>query len=253
GKTAPCAYSQKEGSGCQIVQSATHSLQSSTMEKVLLLMAVIATCCAAPQDLSGKIFIFPKETATDHVKLLTSKTQFQAVTSCLRYFTDITRGYTIFSMSTRSHINAYVIYKFGPTSMRILAQDATADFLMLPTPVNKWASICATWTSETGLTQVWMDGQPSSKRLIHQGSPISGTPMIILGQEQDSYGAGFDLKQSFVGMISDVHMWDYVLSPCELRDYAGSTSFSPGNVLNWRAMEFVIVGKVLVEQKQGLC
>lgn len=153
-------------------------------------------------------------------------------------------------MSTGSRINAYGIFKLGETSMRMLTQDANTDFVMGPTPVNKWVSICATWTSETGLTQVWMDGQPSSRRLSHEGIPKSETPIIILGQEQDTYGGGFDLKQSFVGMISDVHMWDYVLSPCDLRRYANDEYFTPGNMLNWRAMEFEIVGKVFAEPKQ---
>ncbi|KAG7248578.1 hypothetical protein CRUP_008093, partial [Coryphaenoides rupestris] len=37
--------------------------------------------------------------------------------------------------------------------------------------------------------------------------------------EQDSHGGGFDAQQTFIGMISDVHMWDFVLSPCEMQRY----------------------------------
>ena len=36
-------------------------------------------------DLSGKMLTFPKETDTDHVKLMTPKTRFQAVTACVRF------------------------------------------------------------------------------------------------------------------------------------------------------------------------
>ncbi|CAL8247224.1 unnamed protein product [Lota lota] len=223
------------------------------MEKVLLLMGVFTACCAFPQDLSGKMFTFPKETNTAHVKLLTSKTEFKAVTACVRSFTDISRDYGIFSLATRSRINAFGIFKLGATSIRMLAQDASADFLQLYIPLNKWVSICGTWSSETGLTQVWLDGQPSSRRFINQGMQINEEPITILGQEQDAYGGGFDLSQSFVGMMSDVHMWDYVLSPCELGRYANDLNFIPGNVLNWRAMEFQIIGNVLEENKQDLC
>ena len=38
-------------------------------------------------------------------------------------------------------------------------------------------------------------------------------------QEQDSHGGGFDINQSFVDMMSDVHMWDSTLSPCEIQSY----------------------------------
>ncbi|KAL3060279.1 hypothetical protein OYC64_014775 [Pagothenia borchgrevinki] len=82
------------------------------------------------------------------------------------------------------------------------------------------------------------------------GSSISGPIIIVLGQDQDSHGGGFDIKQSFVGMMSDVHMWDHVLSPCEIQNYVHHLNFPPGNVLNWNELEFQIIGRVLIEDKQ---
>ncbi|CAL8360820.1 unnamed protein product [Arctogadus glacialis] len=143
------------------------------MEKVILLMAVFTTCCSIPQDLSGKMLTFPKETDTDHVKLMTPKTRFQAVTACVRSFTDITRDYAIFSLATRAHINAFGIFKLEATSIRMLVQDAVADFPELSIPLNK--------------------------------------------------------------------------------RYANNRNFTPGNVLNWRAMEFQKIGKVQEEDNQDQC
>lgn len=79
--------------------------------------------------------------------------------------------------------------------------------------------------------------------------------MHLIGtlQEQDSHGGGFDLKQSFVGMMSDVHMWDYVLSPCEIHNYMDDLNYTPGNVLNWRALEFQIRDTVITEDKIKNC
>lgn len=56
-------------------------------------------------------------------------------------------------------------------------------------------------------------------------------------------------------MMSDVHMWNYILSPCEIQKYVDEQNFTPGNVLNWGALEFEIVGidKVLIENKQMTC
>jgi len=34
---------------------------------------------------------------------------------------------------------------------------------------------------------------------------------ILLAQEQDSPGGGFGAIQSFIGMLADVNVWDYVL------------------------------------------
>ena len=130
----------------------------------------------------------------------------------------------IFSLATRSHANAFGIFKVGQTSIKTLSQDASADF-RLSIPMNKWVSICTTWTSETRLTQVWLNGQPSTRKCVHKGLPITSPDITTLGQ--DTVGGGFDVKKSFAGMISDVHMWDYVLSPCQLKRYANDLYFTP--------------------------
>uniref|UniRef100_A0A8C9XYN8 Pentraxin (PTX) domain-containing protein n=1 Tax=Sander lucioperca TaxID=283035 RepID=A0A8C9XYN8_SANLU len=92
----------------------------------------------------------------------------------------------------------------------------------------------------------------SYRKFISSGSNISGPIIIVLGQEQDTHGGGFDIKQSFVGMMSDVHLWDHILSPCEIQNYMHHLNFAPGNVLNWRALEFQTTGRVLIEDKQEI-
>lgn len=54
-------------------------------------------------------------------------------------------------------------------------------------------------------------------------------------------------------MMSDVNMWDYILSPCEIHNYVDEAGFTPGNVLNWKALDFQITGKVLIEDKIVRC
>lgn len=76
---------------------------------------------------------------------------------------------------------------------------------------------------------------------------------MFFQQEQDSHGGGFDINQSFVGMLSDVHMWDYVLSACEIQKYVDERNFTPGNVLNWAALDYQIIEKVMVENKAMVC
>ena len=56
-----------------------------------------------------------------------------------------------------------------------------------------------------------------------------------------------------MGMLSNVHMWDYVISPCEIQNYMEDLSFTPGNVLNWGALEFQAIGTVLIEDEQKSC
>ncbi|KAL7393308.1 hypothetical protein ABVT39_009220 [Epinephelus coioides] len=216
----------------------------------LLLLVMLTACAAMPQDLSGKMLTFPEQTNTANVRLITSAQNFSAVTVCLRSFTDLNRAHALFSLATSSVHNAFLIFKNAEV-IELYVQDRRANFAADDYKLNMWQSVCSTWDYTSGLGQLWLDGKPSIRKFI--GGSRIGTPIIILGQEQDSPGGGFDADQSFVGMISDVHMWDYALSTCEIKHYVEYLNFTPGNVLNWRALEFVTNGRVLIEDQQMAC
>ncbi|XP_071373092.1 jeltraxin-like [Centroberyx affinis] len=197
------------------------------------------------------MFTFPQQTDSAHVRLETSREEFSAVTDCFRSFTDLSRDHTLFSLAMPSAANDFLIYKKAAADViELSVRDSFVDIGGQDYKLNMWHSVCATWDSQSGLGQLWMDGKPSSRRLISSGSNIRGKPIIILGQEQDSHGGQFDINQCFIGMMSDVHMWDYALSPCEIQRYVDDLNFTPGNVLNWRALQFQITGGVLLENKQ---
>ncbi|XP_070822872.1 mucosal pentraxin-like [Chaetodon trifascialis] len=221
---------------------------------VLLLLAMLTACAAVPQDLSGKMFTFPQETNTAHVRLTTSRQEFRAVTACLRFFTDLSRNYGLFSLATPSLANDFLIFKeAGNNETDVHINNQKVDFRGQNYNLNTWHSICSTWDSVSGLAQLWVNGKPSSRKFVSSGSKINGPIIIVLGQEQDSHGGGFDINQSFVGMMSDVHMWDRALTPCEIQNYMEHLSFTSGNVLSWRALEFQTIGRVLTEDKQLIC
>ncbi|XP_034084279.1 C-reactive protein-like [Gymnodraco acuticeps] len=219
----------------------------------LLVLLMLASCAASPQDLSGKMFTFPQQTNMARVTLTTSTVSFNAATVCHRSFTDLKRDHILFSMATQTNSNAFLVFWDSTNKeMEPHIKDAKKEYGGCDYKPGMWHSICSTWDSVTGLVQVWCDGRPSSRMFVTSG-PISGRTITILGQEQDSHGGGFDAKQSFVGMMSDVHMWDYTLSACEIQKYVDELNFTPGNVLNWSALDFQITGRVLTEDKQMTC
>ncbi|KAL7393894.1 hypothetical protein ABVT39_017447 [Epinephelus coioides] len=222
--------------------------------KFLLLLVILTVCDASPQDLSGKMFTFPQQTNTARVQITTPTNEFNAVTVCHRSFTDLKRDHILFSLATPTNSNAFLIF-WDETNKEIEPhiKDKKSEYGGQDYKPNMWHSVCTTWDSTSGLTQMWFDGQPTIRKFVSSGTSIRGSTIIILGQEQDSHGGGFDLKQSFVGMMSDVHMWDYVLSSCEIRKYMDELNFTPGNVVNWSALEYQITDRVLVENKQTTC
>ncbi|XP_059180443.1 C-reactive protein-like [Centropristis striata] len=219
-----------------------------------LLLLMLTACAAVPQDLSGKMFTFPEQTNTARVELMTPRDNFKAATVCLRFFTDLKRDHVLFSLATPSKYNDFLIFRHATKdAINVHIRSSSAAFAGHEYKLNMWHSLCSTWDSESGLVQLWFDGQPSIRKFNIAGSNIQGRTIIFLGQEQDSHGGAFELNQSFVGMLSDVHMWDFSLPSCEIQKYMEELNFRPGNVLNWSALEFKITSRVLLENKQTIC
>ncbi|KAJ8014569.1 hypothetical protein DPEC_G00041610 [Dallia pectoralis] len=224
------------------------------MDRLVLVSILITMCWAVPQDLSGKMFTFPKESDSEHVRLIPIEETYSSVTVCLRYFTDVKRTYSLFSMATPTATNDFLLFKMANGDMELTVRDVLSTYSGLPDIQNTWIALCGTWDSNTGLSQIWLNGKPSARKLGYSKKRVlNGKPIIILGQEQDSYGGTFDKGQSFIGQLSDVHMWNYVLSTCEIQRFTSNVNFSPGNILNWHSLEFTINGDVVVENKQNSC
>ncbi|KAM9783208.1 C-reactive protein-like [Neosynchiropus ocellatus] len=223
--------------------------------KLLLILGVLTTCLATPQDLTGKMFTFPRSGATSFVKLFASRTQFSALTLCQRFLTDLRRDYVYFSLATTKFSNGFMLlWDAKSKEIEVCTKDVTSIFNVPHMERNMWHSLCTTWESGSGLVLVWLDGQQSARKLGFSRAGYNDNAMItVLGQEQDSHGGSFDFNQSFTGMMSDVHMWNYVLSPGQIRAYTDARQFTPGNVINWKALEYQVFDRVLIEDKQARC
>ncbi|XP_030628151.1 serum amyloid P-component-like [Chanos chanos] len=203
-----------------------------------------------PHDLTGKVFTFPMESNQAYVTLTPNVERiFFHLSVCLRFFSDMQRAQSLFSLSVPTHVDALLLMKSNDF-YSVSVNNVIAKFWGLDNKPNVWNSACFTWDAGTGLTQLWINGNPSARKGIDPGGSILGTPKIILGQDQDIYGGGFHISETFVGMLSDVHMWDRVLTPTEILNYSNRAIFPPGNILNWGSLEYTRVHYVVVESHQ---
>uniref|UniRef100_A0A3B3YYA6 Pentraxin family member n=1 Tax=Poecilia mexicana TaxID=48701 RepID=A0A3B3YYA6_9TELE len=153
--------------------------------KVLLLLLMITACAALTQDLSGKMFTFPLETNRAYVKFNTSRRDFDAITVCLRSFTDLKRDHGLFSLSTPNNPNDFLIFWDNTNKeMEPHIKNKKVEYGGRDYKPNTWHSICITWDGTTGLTQLWFNGQPSVRKFTISGSNIGGPVNIIVGQVQ---------------------------------------------------------------------
>ncbi|KAL8184362.1 UNVERIFIED_CONTAM: hypothetical protein K2H54_015191 [Gekko kuhli] len=200
-------------------------------------------------DLERKAFVFPVASDTAHV-VLNAKIQrpLTSVTLCMRFYTDLTRGYSLFSYASTRNSNEILLYVENPGQYGFYLGPHSVIFNIPETLRTNLGGkhVCVSWESSTGLVELWLNGQPLVRKSLAKGHSIQPEASILLGQDQDSFGGGFDTSQSFLGEISDVYMWDRVLDPDEVV-LVGNNQALPGYLINWRSLSHTIKGYAIVK------
>lgn len=122
-------------------------------------------------------------------------------------------------------------------------------FFRLPEIGALQTHLCVAWDSNTGAANIFMDGKKSVTKIYKKGHRIPAGGTVLLGQDPDNYLGDFDAKQSFVGDIYDVNMWNYVLSDSTIRDVYERKGAPRGNVFDWESANLKLNGNVnLIQQ-----
>ncbi|XP_051914429.1 carbonic anhydrase 6 isoform X2 [Hippocampus zosterae] len=110
------------------------------------------------------------------------------------------------------------------------------EFVNLPYNVksDSWVNYCITWTSRTGGVELWVNGMVGERRYLKTGYTIIPGGLFILGNDQDGL-LGISNTDSFVGKLTDVNVWDYVLTTANIRNQMSceGNSTVQGNVFSW--------------------
>ncbi|CAN2391112.1 serum amyloid [Pristimantis euphronides] len=193
-------------------------------------------------DMKEKLFAFPKESSTSHVKLIPElRGPFGEATVCMRFHSDLTRHYSLFSLATDNNIdNAFLLYYYPGSMFSLSVNNNDRYYYPQDNDFTEWTSICAAWNSSVWVVQI--DGKVYKKNVMPNGQ-IKADASIIIGQEQDSYGGSFSASDSFVGEITDLNMWDKALTDGDMLDYFAGNEMN-GNVLNWNALNYTITEDV---------
>ncbi|XP_071970194.1 jeltraxin-like [Engystomops pustulosus] len=193
--------------------------------------------------------LFPEASNTNYVSLKPTEVVLNQITVCLRSYTDLTREHAIFSLATPYRDNAFLLYSYPPNNFSITINNEEIYFKVDP-DVNYWKTICVTWDSTNGLLQLWINNKRYPRRVTKTRSPIGPQMSVVLGQEQDSYGGGFDINQAFVGEMCDVNMWFSVLPETFIRVFLTDQFSYSGNMYNWNSENFTVYGPILVLKSQ---
>ncbi|KAM6194251.1 neuronal pentraxin-1 isoform 1-T2 [Sarcoramphus papa] len=187
---------------------------------------------------------FPLRTNYMYAKVKKSLPEMYAFSVCMWMKSNASPGMgTPFSYAVPGQANELVLIEWGNNPMEILINDKVAK---LPFVINdgKWHHICVTWTTRDGVWEAYQDGtQTGSGENLAPYHPIKPQGVLVLGQEQDTLGGGFDATQAFVGELAHFNVWDRKLSPGEVYSLATcSTKALSGNVIAWAEANIDIYG-----------
>ena len=115
---------------------------------------------------------------------------------------------------------------------------------------DAWQHLCLTWENTRGVTKLYKDGQFTEQVTNHatKNYALKAGGFLVLGQEQDSIGGGFDRNQTLHGRLASVNMWDKVLSESDIAAQYTNCSVPYGSLLNWCVFKNLTHGNVAVEE-----
>uniref|UniRef100_A0A8C3J9J3 C-reactive protein n=1 Tax=Calidris pygmaea TaxID=425635 RepID=A0A8C3J9J3_9CHAR len=186
------------------------------------------------------------ETKDSHMLVRAKPEQpLQNFTMCLWSYTDLTRPHSLFSYATKAQDNEILLFKPKPSEYRLYVGGKFVAF-QVPEGITANEHVCASWESTTGIVGFWLNGKPWPRKGLQRGYTVGAEAAIVLGQEQDTFGGGFDAQQSFVGEMSSVYMWDSGISTVEVRA-AMHDSPKKAPIFGWRNFPYKTVGEVYLK------
>ena len=201
-----------------------------------------------PADLYRKVFVF-REDPSDAYVLLQAQLERPMLnfTVCLRSYTDLTRPHSLFSYATKAQDNEILLFKPKPGEYRFYVGGKYVTF-RVPENRGEWEHVCASWESGSGIAEFWLNGRPWPRKGLQKGYEVGNEAVVMLGQEQDAYGGGFDVYNSFTGEMADVHLWDAGLSPDKMRSAYLALRLPPAP-LAWGRLRYEAKGDVVVKPR----
>ncbi|KAL6103260.1 uncharacterized protein ACO6RY_02694 [Pungitius sinensis] len=140
---------------------------------------------------------------------------------------------TPLSYAVSEQPNELVLLQGLHTPTELLINDKVAQ-LPLNLSRGSWQHICVSWSQKGGVWQAYQGGKLRGEgHGLATGHHIRPGGVLILGQEQDSVGGGFDSSQALVGELSQVGLWNRVLSASQVTSLSRCGRVTPGSVAPW--------------------
>lgn len=178
--------------------------------------------------------------------------ELNSFTVCMHVLLELDEVSTVISYSSDGKENELTMSISEDRDAREVGLWIGNEFVNLPHNFrpHDWTNYCITWSSNTGGVQLWINGMVGEQRYLRSGYTIRPHGMFILGKDQDGL-LGISNAHAFVGKMTDVNMWDYVLTTADIRDQMSCerNSTVAGNVFSWGNTELRLYGGVQLDSQ----
>ncbi|NXX30651.1 AGRD2 protein, partial [Nicator chloris] len=211
------------------------------------------------------VLVFRDKTDTKYVKVLSDFPALPAVTACahLQWDTRTQEIATIFSYAVPAFINEFQLRGFvdeeGFVRFALIVHGHHSPYLPVFRADGQWHHFCVTWQQQNGTWAIYADGKrrASASGLCAVGpsapQAIFGQGTFIIGQDQDSLGGTFRAKESFSGNITDLHIWQKVLSTEQIEKVRSCWVVEQDLVFGWSSDALEVESTVQAVTTQLLC
>lgn len=157
---------------------------------------------------------------------------------------------TVVSYSTDHVDNELVIFISEKGDAREVGLWIGDAFINLPHSYHSgdWTNYCITWSSNGGGAQLWLNGKMGEHRQVNSGYTIGSSGVLTLGTDHNGV-LGISTEYAFMGKMTDVNVWDYVLSTAGIREQmlCGRNNSAAGNVFSWGSSKLSLYGGVQLD------
>jgi len=105
----------------------------------------------------------------------------------------------------------------------------------------EWRFVCIVYDAYKDMFKVYANGEKVESGSFagdREVQPVDPGGILIMGQDQDNLGGGFDRRQSFSGIIAQLNIWDFALEDYAVENIAECRADNYGNIIQWKREKF---------------
>lgn len=174
---------------------------------------------------------FPRRTNEDYVYGPTLSALSAFTVSLFVSFTD-NGDKTYFNYYASGAYNEIFIHERNKEFI-VRIKDVKRQHSFVIPPDGTWHHLAITWENTNGFYEIFLDGVAfGSDNELEKGKTIHPNGSVVIGNDKDLNG--FQARDAYVGNISRVNLWDYVLPRETILLLSQRCGMESGNEVSWR-------------------